>query len=50
MKTKTAEQPAIVTTDIEWSDEELAIVTAKAGRAGLSVENYLRACLGYPPI
>lgn len=34
---------------IELSDEEKAMVTAKAAAMGLTLEEYFRVCCGFPP-
>ena len=35
--------------DLELTDEEEAMLTARAAQYGLTLEEYVRTLLGYPP-
>lgn len=38
-----------IVTELELTDEEEAMLTAKAAQNGLTLEEYIRTLLGYPP-
>jgi hypothetical protein len=44
---KWAARTQTLATELTASDE--AILTAEAAKKGLTLEEYLRTCLGYPP-
>ena len=46
----TTPETAFFTFEIEWTDEEWERVSFKAARAGLTVENYCRSLMGFPPL
>jgi hypothetical protein len=39
----------IIAVDLEFSEAEEAMLTAKAAQKGLTLEEYVRTLLGYPP-
>ncbi len=56
MTTATEKYPVIdkwtarnIVTELELTDEEEAMLTAKAAQNGLTLEEYIRTLLGYPP-